>query len=176
MVTNSVGRGDGHPGSDANTCMSALRLQLLGPPRVWRDEQPVSFATRKTLALLAYLAVESGPHPREQLAALLWPDADADDARASLRTALVYLRQALGGADTALVVTRETVGLAPSTPVTRDVQTLAQAQRLARAGEAVPGLRGELERAVAVYHGPFLDGVSLPDAPPFEHWVAGQRA
>ncbi|HKO25234.1 MAG TPA: response regulator, partial [Chloroflexota bacterium] len=98
------------------------------------------------------------------------------DARASLRTALVYLRQALGDAATLLLVTRETVGLSASAPFTLDVQTLAQAQRLARAVEVVPGLRGELERAIAAYRGPFLDGVSLPDAPPFEHWVAGQRA
>jgi hypothetical protein len=32
--------------------MSAVRLQLLGPPWAWHDEQPLAFKTRKTLALL----------------------------------------------------------------------------------------------------------------------------
>jgi DNA-binding SARP family transcriptional activator len=40
----------------------------------------------------------------------------------------------------------------------------------------VPGLRAELERAVAAYGGPFLEGLSVPDAPEFEDWAAGQRA
>src|SRR5947209_13010627 len=93
MVINSAGRDNGHPGSDANASMSALQLQLLGSPQAWRNEQPISFKTRKSLALLAYLAVESGSHPREQLAALLWPDASGVGARASLRTALVHVRQ-----------------------------------------------------------------------------------
>jgi hypothetical protein len=40
----------------------------------------------------------------------------------------------------------------------------------------VPGLRAELERAVAAYGGLFLEGLSLQDAPEFEDWMAGQRA
>src|SRR5205085_980723 len=101
---------------DRQAIMSAVRLQLLGPPRAWRDEQSLAFKTRKTLALLAYLAAERGLHPRGQLAALLWPDRAEAEARNSLRSALVYLRQALGDADAALAVTRETVGLSLPLP------------------------------------------------------------
>jgi DNA-binding SARP family transcriptional activator len=46
-------------------------------------------------ALLLWLALE-GPTPRARLAALLWPDTDADSARNSLRQRLFKLRKALG--------------------------------------------------------------------------------
>lgn len=50
----------------------------------------------KTLALLAYLALEPGAHRREQLTALLWGEFPEDKAKASLRQALTHLRNALG--------------------------------------------------------------------------------
>jgi DNA-binding SARP family transcriptional activator len=46
-------------------------------------------------ALLAWLALE-GPTPRARLAALLWPDKDADAARNSLRQRLFHLRKQIG--------------------------------------------------------------------------------
>jgi DNA-binding SARP family transcriptional activator/tetratricopeptide (TPR) repeat protein len=154
----------------------ALYLQLLGPPQVWCGEQLLSFKTRKALAVLAYLATVGGLHRREHLATLLWPENDAEDARGNLRSALAHLRQALGAAETVLAVTRETIGLCPGAPLTLDVQTLARAQRLVGTGAGAPAPRAELERAVAAYRGPFLDGMSLPHAPEFESWIAGQRA
>ena len=41
--------------------MTQLRLLLLGPPRIERDNQILEVDTRKATALLAYLAVESRP-------------------------------------------------------------------------------------------------------------------
>jgi hypothetical protein len=38
---------------------------------MWRNEQPVHFKMRKTLAALAYLAGEGSSRSREQLATLL---------------------------------------------------------------------------------------------------------
>ncbi|NUQ39581.1 MAG: hypothetical protein HUU23_17715, partial [Caldilineales bacterium] len=46
---------------------SDLRIQLFGPLRVERAGQPVTFARRKTAALLAYLALHPGAQPREQV-------------------------------------------------------------------------------------------------------------
>src|SRR4051794_41909640 len=62
-----------------------LRLTLLGPPAVTRDGRPLAFDTRKATALLAFLALEGKPQPRDRLAALLWPDADPSRARPALR-------------------------------------------------------------------------------------------
>ena len=54
--------------------MSLLRLAVLGPPQVVHDGRRLSFALHKAQALLLYLAVEGGMHPRSKLAAFLWPD------------------------------------------------------------------------------------------------------
>ncbi len=52
------------------------------------------FRTRKTAALLAYLALNAGrSHPREYLAEMIWPEGDADQGRHSLSVALSSIRQ-----------------------------------------------------------------------------------
>jgi DNA-binding SARP family transcriptional activator len=68
--------------------MSQLRLSLLGPPQVWADDTPLTFATRKALALLIYLVVEGGAQPRDKLLALLWSDRGPERGRGVLRTTL----------------------------------------------------------------------------------------
>ena len=151
--------------------MVALRLQWLGPPQVWCGEQLLSFKTRKAFAVLAYLATAGSLPTGEHLAALPWPENDAENARGNLRTTIAHRRRARGAAETVLAVTRETIGLCAGAPLTLDVQMLAQVQRLVRAGEGAPGLRRERERAVAAYRGPFLAGVNLPDVPELEGWV-----
>ncbi len=72
--------------------MPDLELFLLGVPQVVVRGQPVHLRTRKALALLAYLALEPGPHPRETLAALLWT---GPQQRNALRVALHHVRTAL---------------------------------------------------------------------------------
>src|SRR2546430_10880372 len=143
--------------------MSLLRLQLLGPPRAWRDDQLLRFKRRKTLALLAYLGTERGLHGRAALAALLWPQTAGGDARSSLRTTLVDLRHVLG--EGALAATREAVGLVPSVGLDLDLQTLRLAQGLARSLEGALGLRAQLEQAAALFRGPVLDGLEVPVDP-----------
>jgi predicted ATPase/DNA-binding SARP family transcriptional activator len=76
--------------------MSRLSLYLLGPPRVEKDGEPVTIQRRKSVALLAYLAVTRGSHTRDALATLFWPEYDHSRARASLRSALTSLKRALG--------------------------------------------------------------------------------
>src|SRR6266480_7845268 len=75
--------------------MGRLILRLLGTPEVSHAEQPLSFQTRKVLALLAYLAMEQGVHSRDKITALLWPESDEERSKASLRRALAYLRESL---------------------------------------------------------------------------------
>src|SRR5713101_6123519 len=66
----------------------------------------------RRLALLAYLAAATprGPHRRDTLLALFWPDLDQEHARAALRQALHVVRDALGAE---VIVTRgdEEVGV-----------------------------------------------------------------
>ena len=88
--------------------MTELSLALLGPPVVKRDGEPVTFDTRKAIALLALLAVTGREHSREQLADLLWPDADSAKGRASLRRTLSVTAAAMGAG---LTITRAAVTL-----------------------------------------------------------------
>src|SRR5260370_25708508 len=151
-----------------------LRLSLVGAAEAVLDGRPIVFRTKKALALLAYLALHPGPHPREGLADLLWPGADVADARASLRTALNYMRQALGPlAEAVIMATRESLGIRPAAPVDLDVQALAHARQLARSSRG--DIRGrQIEAAVDRIRGPFLSRMLVVDAPAFEALIQSQ--
>jgi DNA-binding SARP family transcriptional activator len=77
--------------------MSRLNILLLGPPRFERDGQPLDIDTRKSIALLAYLALTGEAHRREALVTLLWPEAEPRQGRAILRRNLSVLNKTLGG-------------------------------------------------------------------------------
>jgi DNA-binding SARP family transcriptional activator len=134
-----------------------LRLELLGPPRVLRDGVPVSFDTRKAVAVLAVLAVTARPHARDALATMLWPEADEARARGALRRTL----SVAGAVGPALVVDRQAVRLAPGT-YSCDVTEL---DRLAGQGGTESA-----RSAMDLYRDDFLAGFSLRDAPAFDEW------
>jgi DNA-binding SARP family transcriptional activator len=54
--------------------MSLLTVNVLGSPQMECDGVALSFATRKTQALLVYLAVTQAQPTRDGLATLLWPE------------------------------------------------------------------------------------------------------
>jgi len=138
--------------------MTELSLALLGPPVVKRDGEPVTFDTRKAIALLALLAVTGREHSREQLADLLWPDADSAKGRASLRRTLSVTAAAMS---TGLTITRAAVTLELSAVQVdvRDFEVL-----IARPDAA------SLEQAVALYRDDFLAGFTVRGCPDFEDW------
>lgn len=160
------------PGAERRPPRVELRLLGIGEASVYG--RPVSFRTRKTLALFAYLSLNPGSQPREAVAALLWPQVDESEGRVNLRTALNYLRQALGeSVDSILVASRDFVAVAPGS-LNLDVEAMREAERLVRR-DPEPRLRHQLEAAVRRYRAPFLAGLSLPDAPEFETWIEAQR-
>src|SRR5687768_11441880 len=101
--------------------MPKLVIELLGPLVVTKDGQPLTFSYEKVRALLAYLAVESGPTApgrggisRARLAGLLWPDQPNTVAQDSLRQALSRLRSLLDDREALppfLLVERDTIQL-----------------------------------------------------------------
>ncbi len=178
--------------------VSVLTVDVLGPPLVRWGEQAVRFRTRKEIALLVYLALTGKAQPRERLAALFWPDRDADAGRALLRQTLTLLRRHLadagrgpegasGEALTALTAGRNTLG-SEVVGLARDAFPLIalDVERLAAAAAAgvLSGPRSvasehtaaELAAAAAAYRGPFLEGMAFDDAPELELWVEEQRA
>lgn len=152
-----------------------LRLSLLGAAEAELDGRPIVFRTKKALALLAYLSVDPGPHRRDSLADLLWPQSEVADARASLRTTLNYMRRTLGAsADAVITATRESLGVRPGAPIDLDIQALARAHHLARGSHGDIGA-GQIESAIDRIRGPFLAGMAVADAPDFEAWAESQR-
>ena len=116
----------------------------------------------RRLALLAVLAAagEQG-RSRDQLLLLFWPDGTQSRGRHSLEQLLYAIRSSI---DEAVFAGVNPVRLNPDV-VSSDVGGFQSALA-----------RGDLEGAVEVYRGPFLDGFYLSDAPEFEQWLDAKRA
>ena len=137
-------------------------LRLLGGASIDAGSGPLGgpVAQRRRLALLALLAV-SPAVSRERVAALLFPEDDAERARHGLSNALHAIRKVLGRE--AIVAVGDELRLDPAL-VTSDVAAFERALAA-----------GEHERAGVLYGGPFLDGFAVPDAAEFERWVEDVR-
>ncbi len=166
--------------------MSQLTISLLGPFRVEADgEAVIEFATAKTQALLAYLAVEADrPHRRDVLASLLWPEYPQEKARQNFRKALSNLRQAIrgleGDGESFLLIDREMVRFNPACEHWLDVElfrSLVDACRHHRHRHRSTCLAciRRLERMVDLYQGEFLGQFSLADSAGFEEWASLER-
>ena len=117
---------------------------------------------RKPLAMLAFLAgVADLGVTREKMATVLWPEGEPEKVRASLKQTIYMLRQELAEPD--LIMGSGDLRL---NPAVIDVDLWAFERAVAA---------GSPEQAVALYRGPFLDGIHINDAPEFEHWVDNQR-
>jgi DNA-binding SARP family transcriptional activator len=165
--------------------MGRLSLRLLSAPEARHADAPVSFATRKALALLAYLAVQGGTHTREKLTALLWPESDPERGRATLRYTLAALRTALGESREPghLQIGRDAVRFEVASNVDVDLLAFEEESRVAQSlARETQGSTGARQRAVGIltnaaqrWRGEFLEGFSLPDAPAFDEWASVQR-
>src|SRR5437762_8798962 len=124
--------------------MSVLRLNVLGPPEIFHDGSRLSFALRKAQALLLYLAVEGGLHPRGKLAALLWPDSEPQGARTALRNTLTLLRRLLADLDPSapahshLLSEHELLGLDAQAPLALDLDIVQQAYQQVQRHSTLP--------------------------------------
>lgn len=145
-----------------------LEIALLGGWSARAAGRALDLPTKKSQALLAYLALRQGrPHERETLRALLWSESPKPQAQASLRQALLALRRALPvSLQSALLVSGASVTLDPA-------RTWVDVAALKRALEE--STRPALERAAELFQGPLLDGFLLGEAP-FEEWLEVERA
>ena len=167
--------------------MGLLRLVVLGPPEIFHDGSRLTFALHKAQALLLYLAVEGGLHSRSKLAAFLWPDSEPQAARAGLRNALTQLRSLFADADTSaaphrhLLSQHELLGLNPQAPLELDLDMVQQAYTAAQRFSTPPSepqraaLVAQVQQALALVRGPFLDGFWLREETGFDAWVQQQQ-
>ncbi|MDB5046213.1 MAG: hypothetical protein JWQ08_2263 [Deinococcus sp.] len=126
-----------------------MRLRTLGTLAV----EGARLKREKVLLLLAYLCLE-GPQPRRRLADVFWPE--AVNPMNSLAQHLVHLR-GLPGA-----LHEEGSRVEAALPC--DAAQLREAAR-----------SGQWEQAVALYGGPFLDGLTIPLGADLEEWVFDTR-
>jgi DNA-binding SARP family transcriptional activator/tetratricopeptide (TPR) repeat protein len=140
-----------------------FRIRMLGGLSVTRsDGTGASVAVqRRRLALLALVAStgERGMS-RDRLMSYLWPESDGESARHGLKQAIFALRREFG-AD--LFTDNGALRLSASVMISD-----CQALDAALAAE-------QLDEAMALYAGPFLDGFHLGDSPEFERWVDTER-
>ena len=146
--------------------MARLHLALLGPFQAQVEaETRIALPTRKSQALLAYLALPPGrAHRRDKLASLLWADMAEREARGGLRQALSALRR-LSTGPTVLLVDGDGVALDPASV---EVDVLEFERQVA---EATPDA---LARALTLYRGDLLENLALREAP-FEEWLLAER-
>lgn len=149
---------------------NGLEIRLLGELEVRRDGAPVALPqSKKTRALLAYLAVQRAPQRRDALCELLWEL--PDDPRAALRWSLSKLRPLLNDAERErLEADRERVVFNPH-GADIDLARL----RAACAEGAGHLSASELRAYEALFRGPFIAGLDLPAQPAFETWRLGQQ-
>ena len=142
-----------------------FRLETLGTSVLREPEGRASVGDAqqsRRLALLAVLAASGGRGcSRDRLLLLFWPESSQQRARHSLEQLLYLIRRTV---DASVFAGVNPLRLNPAV-MTTDVAEFEQALR-----------EGDLEAAVALYHGPFLEGFYLSDSPEFEQWMEGERA
>lgn len=147
----------------------SLALSLLGPVAISANNNPLALPrSKKTRALLAYLAVTGRPQRRERLCHLLWDV--TDDPRGALRWSLSRLRKVFAEHRDALHTTRDEVEL-KSEALTIDVCALHDAVRTGLSALDVP----TLESLAALPRGSFLEELELPDILDFNAWCIAER-
>jgi len=149
--------------------MAALELKFLGQLEVVRAGNRIALPpSKKTRALLAYLALNPRTFRREHLCELLWEI--PDDPRGSLRWSLSKLRQLVDD-DTHQRIVADRVGVRfDATNVAIDVAQLKEL--VERELDQCP--LEHLEQAALGFCGAPLEGLDLPDFHDFNSWYAAE--
>lgn len=153
----------------------ALEIRLLGHPEIRLQGKSLeTLLPFKAIALLAYLTLAEQPVGRETIATLLWPDAEPQAAKHSLRNLLSQFNKVCGGL---LNVNHRTVGLLEPASQQIDVvdflQGLTTIQQAQKRKEA-PDL-ALWQAKLDLYRGDFLTGLHVHQTAPFEEWLTVRR-
>src|SRR5260370_3052304 len=165
--------------------MGLLRLAVLGSPEVLHGDSRLVFSLRQAQALLIYLSIEGGLHPRIKLAALLWRDSEPHGASTAVRNAIGLLRSLLADSAPAShshrLIRRDALGLDPQGSLDLDLDVVQQAWQQAQQLSTVPSepqrtaLVAQFQPALSLVRGPFLDGFWLREDAPFDEWVLQEQ-
>ena len=164
-----VSRGARRPAESGSNPAPPLSLRVLGELELWRGGSRLELPpSKKTRALLAYLAVSGRPQRRDRLCTMLWDV--ADDPRAALRWSLSKLRPLVDEPDTPRLTTGGDDVRFDAAGAHVDL-TAAREQL----GDAAPLSTERLIELAAGFRGPFLEGLELPDFLEFQSWCLALR-
>lgn len=175
------------------------QIRLLGSIRIEKEGVPIrDFESRKTLALLGYLARQEQPTSRSQLAGLLWGDKPEASGRRNLSRELSHLSSHLPNCFQA---DYHTIQFQPTAACWVDTLAFKELVKV----EAVPQVSNKpvgalpagqsplsmadpadtpevtntqisnLAEAVALYQGDFMTGFYLDGCPEFETWLLREQ-
>jgi DNA-binding SARP family transcriptional activator/tetratricopeptide (TPR) repeat protein len=137
--------------------IAGLRVELLGPLRVWLDGEPVELPAGRLPALLAVLAISPGQTVSvDRLATAVWGEELSVDARANLQTNVRRLRRLLGAG---LVATRAGGYALQVEPDRVDAVRFVRLLDQAAAAPDRATERDRLVEALALWRGTPFDGV-----------------
>jgi predicted ATPase/DNA-binding SARP family transcriptional activator len=121
----------------------------------------MDLGSHKAEAVLLYLAAGHEICNRNTLATLLWPDSAQDMALTSLRVALSKLRRHLNDY---IEISREAVRIKPGAEIYVDFKDLEMKLAI-----------GQVDQALQIYRGDFLQGFHVKDCWEFEDWQRAQQ-
>jgi DNA-binding SARP family transcriptional activator len=152
--------------------MPQMRLHLFGTPRIEIDDRPVRIKRRKSLALVAFLALAERAQSRATVATMLWPEMDEAAARNALRSALPLLTALTD--ESWLLIDRTNLSLNHEiawSDVGAFLAALARTRVHAHERERLcQECVGALEEAIQLYRDDFLAGFSVSESVEFDNW------
>jgi DNA-binding SARP family transcriptional activator len=150
--------------------MVELALNFLGDLEVIREGEVVPLPpSKKTRALLAYLALSERAFRREHLCELLWEI--PDDPRGSLRWSLSKLRRVVDEGESKRIMADRTNVRMETSGVVIDLISLRELV----SGDLSQTPVQTLEAAAQRYRGNFLEGLELPNFHDFHTWCIAER-
>ena len=154
------------------------KIYLFGTPRIYKNGELVHISRRKSLAILAFLAVTDQPHSRDELATLFYPDQNQSSARNNLRRDLSELKSSLD-ADI-LVLKREHVNLISPKQVWVDINeflghvSYVRQHHLSQQTDKHSPIHADcmvrLTQAIELYSADFMSGFTVTSSRQFEDW------
>lgn len=165
-----------------NHLTTDFRIHLLGPPEILVGGRiPQGRLLDRPLAIFVYLAVSGGMIGRSHLTKIFWPDHGEREASTALSRALYTLEAR--GFGPLLEKSASSLRFLPPRGVSSsfDIGSFMNEAppgycRYLHEPDQCPECAQHLRGRIALYRGPFLEGVDIPpDSAPFEGWIAERR-
>jgi DNA-binding SARP family transcriptional activator/type II secretory pathway predicted ATPase ExeA len=149
--------------------MQQVIFRLLGPPEISYNEQLIRIPRRRSRALLYYMISTHMPQPRERLLALLCGEMDDESARHAFKTMLAEARAQLRSFDSSIdwiISDGDLLTFNPLAPTWLDTEIFEK---------NTAATSRNLNQAIQLYRGDFLDGFFLKDSSSFDSWIRSTR-